>query len=69
MSGYHEKLIAENIASRYSEFVLPDGEHINPHAEDAVSESMCNFPDKDIKISKVLMCVNFLQCTSWCFCS
>ena len=59
--GLVEQLNAENISSRYSDVVLPDGEPIHPHAKDASFSNMCDFPDKDINFSKVVMCAKFLQ--------
>ena len=56
-----EQLNSENIFSRYSDVVLPDGELIYPYDKDAAFSSMWDFPGKDIKLPK-WSCV-------WNFCS
>ena len=55
-----EKFNAENIVSRYSYFVLPDGELVHPRAKYSAFASMCDFPEKDIKIPKWSCVLN------WC---
>ena len=42
----------ESIMSRYSDVVLPDVETIRSHAKDAAFSDMCDFPDKNIKLTK-----------------
>ena len=56
-----EELNAENIFPIYTDVVLPSGEPIHPRAKDSEFTSMCDFPDKDIKISKLVMCLKLLQ--------
>ena len=50
---------AKKISSIYSDVVLPVGETIHPRARYSVFASMCEFSDKDIKFTKVVMCVTF----------
>ena len=57
------QLNAENIFSRYSDVVLPGGESIHPCAKDATFSSMCDFPEKYIKLPK---CSCVLNCCSEC---
>ena len=54
---------AENIASRYSDVVLPDGKEIHPSSKYAEFSSMCDLSDKGIKFPK-LSCVS--NCCSEC---
>ena len=68
MSVSDLKLNAENIDPTYSGVVSPDGELINLCAKDAEFSSMCDCPEKYIKIPKVFMCVKVLQWVSWCIC-
>ena len=49
MSGSFEQFNTENIASVYSDIVLPGGESIHPCAKDAEFSSMCDCPEKYIK--------------------
>ena len=61
--GSAEKFNAENTASVYSDFVLPDGKPIYLRSKDASFFIMFNFLDKDIKLPK-WSCV--LNCCSGC---
>ena len=63
-----EQLNTENIFSRYSDVVLTDEEPIHSRSKDAVFSILCDFSDKDIKLSKVVMCVKLFQWLSWFFC-
>ena len=47
-----EQLNAETIFIRYSDVLLPDGESINPRAKYSAFASMCDFPEKGIKLLK-----------------
>ena len=58
-----KQLNAETIFSRYSYFVLTDGESIHPCAKYAAFSSMCDFPEKDFNLPK-LACA--LHCCSEC---
>ena len=52
---------AENIAPRYIEVVLISEEPICPRAKDTVFSSICDFPDKDIKLPKWSYVLKFLS--------
>ena len=60
MNGTNAQSNTKNISSGYSEFLLPDGEHIYPHYKDSLFASMCVCPYKDIKLPK-------LPCVFLCF--
>ena len=57
--GSVQHLNAENIFSGYNDFLLPDGESICPRAKYASFFSMCDFPEKYIKLPK-FSCVKLL---------
>ena len=58
--GSVEQFNAENILSVYSFIVVTDGEPIHPRSNDAEFSSMCDFPEKDIKLPKWSCVLN------WC---
>ena len=58
--GPDEQLKTKYILSRYGNILLPDGELVNPCAKYSAFASMCDFPEKDIKIPKWSCVLN------WC---
>ena len=61
MSVTHVHADAKIISPGYSDAVLLDREHKNPRSNDASFDSMCDFPDKNIKFTKVAVCFKLLQ--------
>ena len=61
MSGPGKKLNADNIAYIYSVVVLHYGEPIYSCTNLFSFVSMCDCSDKDIKFSKLTICVELLQ--------
>ena len=61
MSWSGEQLNEENIASRYSKVVLTEREPIDSRDKYSLFSIMCDFTYKDIKFSKVVICVKSLK--------